>query len=609
MKKLYIFGLSILSMASINAQNIFSSDLSSWTGGEPDGFMGSKSHTVDLTVTEITTGANHGTSTARLEVANGSSHRRFSTQPLSVTNGQGYEVIVYAKGEGELRVGMFDDHTPTSSAGFINYTTYTTINTATTQIFNFNIVATNTASNAEFIISVINTVAPNHIEIDSIAINETTITPPPTGNYSIPFYSDLSDWTGSAPDGFMGSKTNITGTDIVEITSGVSHGTSLAQLINTTSSHKRFTTQPVEVVDGQGYEVVVFAKGQGDLRIGMFDDHSPSSSAGFIGYTGYSTINSAATQDYTFTVVATNSTTIAEFVLSFRNTVAPNHIEIDSVAIYEVTVAPPATVSVYDIQFTTDPSGDSPYKDQIVNTGGIVYHVRADGRFYMSSGTGPWTGIYVFEQNFTVVPGDSVTFTGEVVEFFNLTELKSLTNFNVVSQGNFFMANNVTTAEANTEAYEGCLVSTCGTVTAAPNNFNEYPINDGSGDVLTDDFLLGSAYIPPVVGNKYLIKGIVDFSFGDFKILPRNAADVQATTACIVSVTENYISYNVYPNPTNNELNIEAEGNHNVSILDINGKVMLNQITNGFTTIDVSGLASGMYLINVEGNMTKFIKN
>ncbi len=446
MKKLYILGLSVLSIASINAQNIFSSDLSSWTSGEPDGFMGSKSHTTDLTVTEITIGADHGTSTARLEVANGSSHRRFSTQPLSVTDGQGYEVVIYAKGEGELRVGMFDDHTPTTSAGYISYTPYTTISTTTTTEYNFTVVATNTASNAEFIISVINTVAPNHIEIDSVAINE-------------------------------------------------------------------------------------------------------------------------------------------------------------------VTVAPPSTVSVYDIQYTTDPSGDSPYKDQIVSTGGIVYHVRADGKFYMSSGTGPWSGIYVFEGNFTVAPGDSVTFSGEVVEYFNLTELKNLTNFVVVSQGNFFLANSVSTANANTEAYEGCLVSTCGTVTAAPNNFNEYPINDGSGDVLTDDFLLGASYVAPTVGNKYLIKGIVDFSFGEFKILPRNAADVQSTTACAVSVTENNIVYNVFPNPANNEVNIEVEGNHNVTILDINGKVMLNQITNDFTTIDVSGLASGMYLINVEGNMTKFIKN
>lgn len=423
------------------------------------------------------------------------------------------------------------------------------------------------------------------------------------------FSSNLSSWTSGEPDGFMGSKTSFTDLTITEITTGADHGTSTAQLMTTGTTHRRFSTQPLSVTSGQGYEVIVYAKGQGELRVGMFDDHSPTSSAGFIGYTAYSNINAASTQDFNFTVVATNTTTIAEFILSVRNTVGPNHIEIDSVAINEVTVAPPATVSVYDIQFTTDPSGDSPYKDQIVNTGGIVYHVRADGRFYMSSGTGPWSGIYVFEGNFAVSPGDSVTFSGEVVEFFNLTELKSLTNFTVVSNGNFFLANSVSTAAANTEAYEGCLVSTCGTVTAAPNNFNEYPINDGTGDVLTDDFLLGSAYVPPVVGNKYLIKGIVDFSFGDFKILPRNAADVQLTTACLVSVTENYISYNVYPNPTHNELNIEVEGNHNVTILDINGKVMLNQITNGFTTIDVSGLASGMYLINVEGNMTKFIKN
>ena len=55
MKKLYILTLATLALSTASAQ-LFTSNVSDWTGGTPDDFMGSKTHTTDLTVTEITTG-------------------------------------------------------------------------------------------------------------------------------------------------------------------------------------------------------------------------------------------------------------------------------------------------------------------------------------------------------------------------------------------------------------------------------------------------------------------------------------------------------------------------------------------------------------------------
>ena len=82
-------------------------------------------------------------------------------------------------------------------------------------------------------------------------------------------------------------------------------------------------------------------------------------------------------------------------------------------------------VSIYDIQHTTSPTGDSPYANQQVSTGGIVNFVRYDGTFYLASGSGEWTGIYVYDTTLNAIVGDSITLDAEVVEYYNLTELKS----------------------------------------------------------------------------------------------------------------------------------------------------------------------------------------
>ena len=47
---------------------------------------------------------------------------------------------------------------------------------------------------------------------------------------------------------------------------------------------------------------------------------------------------------------------------------------------------------IYDIQHTTDPSGDSPYAGQVVTTGGVVTAVHYDG-FVMNEGAGPWQSL------------------------------------------------------------------------------------------------------------------------------------------------------------------------------------------------------------------------
>lgn len=91
-------------------------------------------------------------------------------------------------------------------------------------------------------------------------------------------------------------------------------------------------------------------------------------------------------------------------------------------------------VSIFDIQFTTDPSGDSPYAGQAVKTQGVV--TAFFGRdVFIQDGPGPWTGLKLFRPSGSMAVGDLVEVTGEVSEFFGMTEIAS-GNVTVLSSGN-----------------------------------------------------------------------------------------------------------------------------------------------------------------------------
>jgi Leucine-rich repeat (LRR) protein len=60
----------------------------------------------------------------------------------------------------------------------------------------------------------------------------------------------------------------------------------------------------------------------------------------------------------------------------------------------------------------------------------------------------------------------------------------------------------------------------------------------------------------------------------------------------------------VYPNPTQNNFTVETSSTEkqNISVLDINGKLILSQTIMGTTNIDVSNLSAGVYNINLLGS-------
>lgn len=92
----------------------------------------------------------------------------------------------------------------------------------------------------------------------------------------------------------------------------------------------------------------------------------------------------------------------------------------------------------------------------------------------------------------------------------------------------------------------------------------------------------------------------------------------EALDRSTLGLNNNTLSSNdmrLFPNPVTSNLNIKLSENASITsiqIVDINGRSVLN-INDNFETINVSGLQSGLYILNLEtskGSITKrFIKN
>ena len=358
------------------------------------------------------------------------------------------------------------------------------------------------------------------------------------------FSSDFSNWNDSVPNDWYGSKTNLWAQGIIKDSSDVMYGEYSVQLINTPSSHRRFTSMPIMLDSGNVYDLEVWVKGKGHIRGGYYNNVTDGYS-----YTSYDTTISY-TSSYTIfsrQLTVNHNMDSAEIILSIRNTDSIyHHLILDSLVL---RVAEPDTsspdsgdmVSIYDIQYTTDVSGNSPYMDSIVTTSGIVTAVD-NGSFYIQDSASAWNGLFVFTNSYTPSLGDNITITGLITEYFNLTELKDITSMVVNSTGNTLPTPiNLTSAEVSNEKYEGVLVKVSdATCTAVADQLGAWSINDGSGDVFIDDDIY--PFIP-TLDSVYSVTGPVAYSFSLFRIIPRDMNDVEGPTNSGQSVSIYDIQY------------------------------------------------------------------
>jgi hypothetical protein len=88
--------------SALQAQTVFTSDLESWTGNVPNGWVGAKTNLPQQDITQSNTNPHGGLLAVRLN-NDTSSHRRFTTVQQTVVAGTAYTISFWVRGQGEVR--------------------------------------------------------------------------------------------------------------------------------------------------------------------------------------------------------------------------------------------------------------------------------------------------------------------------------------------------------------------------------------------------------------------------------------------------------------------------------------------------------------------------
>ncbi len=100
-------------------------------------------------------------------------------------------------------------------------------------------------------------------------------------------------------------------------------------------------------------------------------------------------------------------------------------------------------------------------------------------------------------------------------------------------------------------------------------------------------------------------------AFGLWVALPSGGDLIALPTTSGLSLEKNSAaSFKLYPNPTENVLNIQSEDliGQSFNITDITGKTVVNGTLNGMNSVDVSFLEKGQYFIRISSETVSFLK-
>ena len=316
-------------------------------------------------------------------------------------------------------------------------------------------------------------------------------------------------------------------------------------------------------------------------------------------------------------------------------------------------------VTIQDVQynpFGTDVSGYNGYRVPLT---GVVTGDTTDFpggnyafRIYIQNGQGPWSGIQVGtrgtngNQIRAFQKGQLVTVNGLVWDepftpTFYVTRIDSATSVTVISSGNPVPAPEV--LETNTigtgglgvpekEEWESVLlryenIEVTNENADFPSNFGEMYVSDGTGDTrveledgrhdyhnLSDPTRL---YYVKTGSTFDALQGILYYSFGNYKLVPRNNGDFVGYTPVSVEEeatipTEFNLSQN-YPNPFNPATTIRfalpEESTVRLSIYNLLGQevnvLMNNEVQSAGSyslNFDASRLPSGIYFYRMIAN-------
>lgn len=293
--------------------------------------------------------------------------------------------------------------------------------------------------------------------------------------------------------------------------------------------------------------------------------------------------------------------------------------------------------SIADIQMTPKADGASIYDDKtlegIVLTAVVTGTVNYLGITTIQDGNDPNSGIFIRSQAgdglSQVKRGDILTITkATVTEEFGVTHLSDLTftkaDGSELPSPLMNVAMDSFQNNASAEKYEGMFMEWTDVVVADtapdfPSFFGEFAfstdLQEETPRVRVDDL---SPFIESNFAQDSLdlgqelafIKGIMFYSFGNWKLLPRDKNDIAGyNTKYPESVNEinNQIELNVFPNPASNNLNIsfknESQNIAQLRVVDMTGKTIYSEnVSDGQAQINISNLTPGVYYLRISTN-------
>lgn len=216
--------------------------------------------------------------------------------------------------------------------------------------------------------------------------------------------------------------------------------------------------------------------------------------------------------------------------------------------------------------------------------------------------------LYRIEENASNLQVGSVinNLIGQLTVYNDLVEMQYIdeASMEITGETADVTVTTVTVAELlgeNGMDYQNALVRIDGVIFAETGSFEEntsYNISDGTSTIVFRTNREGSYLGEAIPTEEVSVIGYIGWYNNQAQILPRVKEDIFTPSA---NEDARRIEVAVYPNPTDGDLNVRAEGRFDLNVYSVSGTLVLAQEgLDSEARIDLSGLSKGVYLVEVK---------